>query len=284
MSVIDLSADRYHADQVADRPTLSASIAHILCTSSPKHAWTAHPKLNPAYRRDEQEHFDIGTVAHAMLLEGDASCVEVLDFDDWRKQAAQDAREVVRASGRIPLLAKHWDAVAAMVAAARDQLAALDVAPPLFTDGKPEQTLVWEERGVACRARLDWLRDDRAAVDDYKTTGRTADPAAFSRAMFDRGYDLQAAFYLRGLHAVTGADAEFRFCVQETQPPYALSVVAPSPAAYALANDKIEYALAAWKRGLDTGEWPAYPVKVCYADVPTWHEVAWLDKEAREAA
>ena len=39
--IYDTSAEMYHADTLADdeRPSLSASIANILLTSSPRHAW-----------------------------------------------------------------------------------------------------------------------------------------------------------------------------------------------------------------------------------------------------
>lgn len=282
VGVHHLDADTYHADPCTT-PSLSASIAHLLCTSSPKHAWTAHPRLNPAYRRDEHEHFDIGTTAHAILLEGGADRVEVLEFDDWRKKAAQDARALVRASGRIPILAKHWDAVAAMVEAAREQLAALDVDPAPFTDGKPEQALVWEdEGGVLCRARLDWLRDDQMAIDDYKTSGRTANPERFSRILFDHGYDVQAAFYRRGLRILTGASPAWRWIVQETQPPYALSVVAPKQDVEAIGDRKVAHALRVWRECLERDEWPAYPTRVCWVEVPAYEETRWLEKEARE--
>lgn len=171
-----LSAADYHRDLIDDkRPSLSASIAHILTTSSPKHAWTAHPKLNPDWQPREEEKFDIGKAAHALLLEGEAA-VRVIPFDDWRTNAAKDEREAARAEGRIPLLAKHWEGVEAMRAAAYGQLEGLDVQPTLFTDGKPEQTLVWEDNGVLCRARLDWLRTDLTAIDDLKTTSASANP------------------------------------------------------------------------------------------------------------
>jgi len=95
-------------------------------------------------------------------------------------------------------------------------------------DGKPEQTLVWDEDGVTCRSRIDWLRDDYSAIDDIKTTAHGADPDLFSRkTIYSYGYDVKAAFYLRGVKAVSGVDAEFRWLALETTPPYVLTVVSP---------------------------------------------------------
>lgn len=279
--IFGLSADAYHADP-CDQPSLSASICRILATSSPAHAKVAHPRLNPDYQRQEEERFDIGTAAHALLLEGEAA-IQVIDAPDWRTAAAREAREEARRNRKIPLLAHVLGDVEAMVAATRAQLDLIDADPALFTDGKPERTLVWEEEGVWCRARLDWLRDDLAAVDDFKTTSRSANPEQWSRTVFS-GYDVQAAFYLRGVRAVAGVDAAFRFCVQETFPPYALSVVSLAPDAMALAEAKVERALATWRECVETGVWPAYPTRVCFAELPPWMEAQWLEAEERRAA
>ena len=66
--------------------------------------------------------------------------------------------------------------------------------------------------------------------------------------MFQAGFDLQAAWYLRGLRQLTGLDdALFRFAVQETYPPYALSVIALGPDALMLAEKKCLYALEVWR-------------------------------------
>lgn len=282
MGILDISADAYHADP-CPQPSLSASICRVLTTSSPAHARVAHPRLNPDYQRQEEERFDVGTASHALLLEGEAA-IQVIDAPDWRTTAAREAREEARRNRKIPLLAHVLGDVEAMVAATRAQLDLIDADPALFTDGKPERTLVWEEDGVWCRARLDWLRDDYAAVDDFKTTSRSANPEQWSRTIFGAGYDVQAAMYTRAVQAVAGVDAVFRLCVQETFPPYALSVVSLAPDAMALAEAKVERAIATWRECLATGVWPAYPRRVCWAELPGWAESQWLEREAREAA
>lgn len=279
--ILTLPASAYHADETGDTPSLSASIAHVLLTASARHAWTAHPRLNPSPPdREEKAHYDIGTACHALLLEGQAA-VEVHPFDNWKTKASQEARDVARAHGRIPMLQKDWAAVEAMVGAVRDQLAARDIRPELFDAGKAEQTLVWQEAGVTCRARLDWLRDDHTAIDDLKTA-RSAHPDKWTRSMFDHGYDVQAVMYRRGVKALTGVEPEFRFVVVEKEPPFALSVISPGPDVLELAERKVDHALALWARCLATDRWPAYPDRVCYAELPPWEETRWLEREVRE--
>lgn len=279
--ILDILSADYHSDTVADTPTLSASIAKTIVTYSPKHAWTAHPKLNPNYSRDEELKFDIGRAAHALFLEGDAN-VEVFTYDNWTTKAAKESRAEARAHGKTPMLGKDWDRVQELVFALEAGLNALTIDPPLFAEGKPEQTLVWEDSGVTCRARLDWLRDDYTTIDDLKTS-HNANPANWTRrTLFDIGADLQTAFYRRGVKAITGVDPLFRFVVVETKPPYELSVVSLDPATLALAEAKVDKALELWKTCLATDSWPGYPREVCYAGLPSWQESAWLEREARD--
>lgn len=293
--IFALPANLYHADPCPE-PSLSASIATKLCLDSAAHGYQAHPRLNPAAVDDDAEHFDIGTAAHALLLEGQKD-VAIIDAPDWRTKAAREARELARAAGKTPLLARLWADVQAMVGAARCQLDRFrDGSERMFTDGQPEQTLIWVDQltgqpkaDVWCRARLDWLRQDGGrgfdrgfAIDDYKSTSATANPETWCRTMFTHGSDLQAAWYVRGLRKLTGVDdITFRFCVQETYPPYALSVIALGPDALVLAEKKCRYALEVWRDSLATGDWRGYPRRTCYATLPAAHEAWWLEREQR---
>lgn len=275
-----MTADTYHDDPCPE-PSLSASLAHVLLTCSPRHAWWAHPRLNPAFEPDRDEKFDLGTAAHAYLLQG-ASGFAVLDFPDWRTKAAKEARDAARDAGKVPLLAFRWADVQAMAAAAQPQLDAHEDPPRPLAGGAPEQTLVWQEGDVWCRARLDWLHHDRQTVDDYKTTGGSANPEMWTRGpLFTNGYDLQAAFYLRGLQVLYGIAATFRFVVQENTAPFALSVIGLSPGALVLAEKKRLYAVDLWRSCLATNRWPAYPTRTCWAELPPWLEAAWLERELR---
>lgn len=280
-----LTSDEYHADPCY-KPSLSASIATLLCQSSPAHAWASHPRLNPEFKREEKAHFDLGTIVHQLLLEGHTDSLVAIEAPDFRTKAAQEERDAAYAAGHTPILTKNLPTVQGMVESVGAHLKAHYADPPLFTDGKAEQTLIWEEPGeIVCRARVDWLRDDLGALDDLKTTSGSANPEGVSRRLFDMGYDLKAAFYLRGLQMLTGStDTEFRWCFVETSPPYALSVVSPGPDVLAIGQKKVAYALELWRKCLASGDWPGYTQAVAYAELPGWEEARWLAKEEREAA
>lgn len=279
----DLSHEDYHSAEVTDTPCLSSSIAHILCTQSPAHARAAHPALNPDFERVEDVKFDLGNVVHALLLQGIDRAFVVHGYDDWKKVAAREARDEARREGKIPMLAHQREAVDAMMIAVSAQLIAHEADPPLFQDGAPETTLRWDEDGITCKARLDWLRHDVVTIDDLKTTSRSAHPDAYARNLFSVGGDIQAAFYLRGVRAVLpNADPTFRWCVVETHPPYALSVITPGPDVLALAEAKVEWAIKRWRLCLEQDYWASYGTDVHRAELPAWEEARWLEREARE--
>lgn len=276
--IYDMTADEYHRDP-APEPSLSSSIAGVLCNSSPLHAFARHPRLTERPVKDESDEMSIGTAAHALLLQGEW-IAEVLEYDDWRKKEAREARDTARASGKIPILAKHWAEIEAMVKAANEQLA--EFKEDIFeTPGKPEQTLVWQEpNGVWCRARLDWLASSHRSISDYKTTGATANPDVISRTMFSNCWDIQGAFYRRGLMTIDPhCDPQFRFCVQETRKPHALSVLGLGPDSLMIGEKKVQFAIDKWGECLESGVWPGYPQETCYATLPTWEENRWLAKE-----
>ncbi len=277
--IYTISAAEYHADPCPE-PSLSSGIARVLCLSSAAHARHQHPRLNPDAVDEASEPADIGTAAHALLLEGEDR-VTVVAAADWRTNAAKDARDKARAAGKIPLLAKAWTDVQAMVAALRPQLNRhRDGGAGMFRDdGAAEQTLIWQEDDLWCRARLDWLRP--TAIDDYKTTSGSANPDDWTRGMFDRGNDIQVAWYLRGYKALTGVEATFRFAVQETYPPYAVSVISLGPDALTLAEKRVLYALELWSECLASNDWSGYPRRTAYASLPPWVESQWLEKELR---
>lgn len=280
--IYDLSAAAYHDDPLP-AASLSAHIAHVLLAESPAHARQAHPKLSPRFEREEKEIFDLGTAAHAYLLEGETGFV-IVDAEDWRTKAAREARDLARLEGKVPLLKHRWAEIVEMAEAANRQLDAhaIEDGPRCFSDGKAEQTMVWREGDVWCRARMDWLRDDRLVIDDYKSTGASAHPEHWIRTLYQIGADVQEAFYRRGIKALTGREPIFRFVVQENFAPYALSVISLDPGAKIIADRKVERAIDEFGLCLSSGHWPAYPTRTCHIAIPPWQEASWITREERE--
>lgn len=280
----DISEADYHSD-IGEQPSLSSSIVKILATQSPLHAWTEHSRLNPHFVREEKEIFDLGTVAHALMLQGvDHACV--LDYPDWRKPEARVARDEARAAGRTPILTKHWARVKEMVAAGRLQIAAHREASDAFTDGFAEQTLAWTDTAtdgtvVRCKGRLDWLKTNRRRIFDYKATGTSVNPETIARFAIAQGWDIQAFFYLRGLKVITGIDAEFFFVAQEDYPPYAMTIAGMGPDFLWSGQQKVQDAIDTWAQCMTSGKWPGYSDRIIYPSLPSFEETRITEKQLR---
>lgn len=264
---------------------LTSTLARALLMQSPKHAWTASRDLNPDYRDVSREDFELGTAAHSWLLEGRTDRWVVIDAPDWKSKAAQVQRAGARMAGKIPLLTSQYAHLVEACKAALMQTALFEDRPVPLAFGDAEATLTWEEDGVPCKARLDWLHHGQQTIDDLKTTSGSAHPDSWSRNIWSRGYDVQAAFYLRGVLAVYNRRATFRFIVMELSPPYGVSVIGLEPEALEIADRKIDRALKLWKFYQSPEwhgkSWPCYPTRVAYAEMPAWERAQW---EAAEYA
>lgn len=268
----------YHADPV-DVPSLSSSICKLLVTRSPLHAWYEHPRLNRAKALEIEtptRAMDIGTAVHATIL-GQGRGVKEIVADDYRTKAAKDARDAARAAGLVPVLSADMERVTEIATAARDQLAGTELAG-IFEAGTAETTLVWRDNGgVWCRARVDWLpasarEGGHITVVDLKTTGGSASPEDWQRTAFDMGYDIQDAFYRRGLAALIPGvrSIRFKFVVLEQDPPYGLTINEFSGQALYEAVELAEAGIRMWGACVRRGEWPGYPVETSHMDPPKW--------------
>jgi hypothetical protein len=250
-----VSAIEYHADP-AQEASLSNSLIPTLLNKSPRHAWLAHPRLNPLYRRTDSAVFDLGRAAHSLLLEGIDNCA-VIVADDWRTKAAKEERDAARESGKVPLLSHQHEQVICMVDAAKSFVSRSQLAG-LFERGKGEQMMIWQMGGIWCRSLMDWPLDDRTLVVDYKTTAASCPEAWMRGHMEQHGYDTQAEFTLRGLTHLGHHGAKFKFLVQETEPPYMCYFVDPDESMLAVAASKVTRAVTLWEQCVTQKKWPGY--------------------------
>lgn len=261
-----LSATEYHADPCAT-PSLSNSLLTTLLQKTPRHAWLAHPRLNPSFQPDvAKDEFDLGTAAHSLLLEGIDS-VQLCDFGDWRTNAAKEAKAATRAAGKIPMLPHHVERLTKMMTALHAYVATTDYAG-IFERGKPEQTVIAKVNGVLVRCRIDWLADD--LVLDYKSTGAGGPGDWIRRNIVEHGYDTQGVLYPKALAAVGHKARRFVFLVQETVEPYMCYLVEPAGSMVELAESKIRRGLQLWKDCLARDFWPGYSTDVHQAEAPVW--------------
>ena len=262
-----MSSAKYHADP-APEPSLSSSIAKILLRESPYKARHSHPRLNPSYREDHDSKFDLGTCAHAVLLENDSSRIVIVKADDWRTKAAKEARNAAWSNDKTPLLERHHDAVMVMVGAARAFLEDCEITE-YWNEGESEVSVIWQEDDIYLRCRPDRLATNRRCIVDYKSTTDAA-PDAFGRQIVRMGYHWQDAFYRRGLRAETGRDPAFVFLAQSVEPPHECSLVGCDAALREIADAEVERAVQIWHECITTDQWPTYDNRIHWTLPAMW--------------
>lgn len=136
--------------------------------------------------------------------------------------------------------------------------------------GDTEVSMVWDDptTGVRCKGRIDKLVRGVLAVD-LKTTAN-ASPEAWSRAVEDYGYHIQAEFYRRGMEANDVGGTPFGFLCVENTPPYGVVIYDIEPESMAVAKHHVDRALAMVAACQKVGVWPGYPEEVQQIGIPLW--------------
>lgn len=173
---------------------------------------------------------------------------------------------------------------------ALDVLRADDAVDALLSDSATQVLIVGEYRDgetgirVPVKALIDLvpdreISDFRHCLADFKTSF-TADGKRWARLAFDRGYHVQAAFYLDLFNAATGEEREsWLNVVQENFPPYEVASPIPllSQEFVELGRMQYQQALRDYCRCLDSGEWPSYaPTKLVIAPFQIIEPEPWM--------
>jgi len=277
----NVSAAAYHADP-CEKPSLSSSVAKILIEKTPRHAWHAHPRLNPDFAADKSPKFDLGSAVHELML-GKGVGYTVIDAADYRGKEAQQARQKARESGTVPLLGEQYKQAVGIAKEALDALAKMDVH---LEDYRNEGVLIWENHELPCRAMVDSIGRGIHQIWDIKTTSAGLSDFAIARNIVNFGYDLQAAFYIKGMEALFQEltdRIEFRWVFVETDPPYDLRVIQADATTLEFGRRKAGAAMLMWAACMSSGNWPGWPRGIGKITYPSWAESAWLDRELQEA-
>jgi hypothetical protein len=264
-SILDESPDEYHA-----LPGLSASIAATLISRSPLHAWSPHPCFGGRGKVPTPA-MDRGTVVHRLVL-GKGKDYRALPYDDWRTNAAKEAKEQARAEGLVPILQK-------------DMIAALEIAVAVGTNlndrgivlnGASEVAFTWKEESthgpVDCRGMADhlWLTSGRLL--DLKIVSNAA-PMSVERSAESFGYGIQWAAYTRAIGALRPdllGRIEFVFAFCEAEPPYAINLCKPDGIFRELGERRWLRAVESWAKCLAEDKWPGYGDEINSITAPQW--------------
>jgi len=273
----NISAEAYHLDP-APEPSLSSSIAKVILQQTPRHAWQAHPRLNPQFEPDDDGKFSLGAVAHELLLGKGAGFV-VVEESDWRKKSAQEAREAAREAGKRAVLRDGYDRAWAAAQRARNRLFDAGV---MIDSLEREIVGIWQDEGAWCRCMIDALDVDNLVVYDAKFTSAGLADDTIARQIDTLGYDISAGHYIRGLEALlpgTSGRWRWRWIVVEDAPPHECRIIEADRSTLEIGDRKAATALVKWARCMKTGEWPGYPTEIATGGLTDWAVQKWISRE-----
>lgn len=237
-------------------PALGSTSLKTLATRTPAHYQhdLTHPKFSDA--------FTLGTAAHSLILEGDASDIVIIEADNWLTKDAKTAKAAALAEGKQPLLTKEMAQVWEM----HDAVMEHSLASKFFHGHKAEQSVFWEEDGLMLKCRPDAWQP--GALIDLKTT-RDANPNEFGKTAHEYGYHQSAAHYIDGVKAATGEELPFHFVLVEKSAPYLVSVVELDIEAINIGRQLNDRAKRIYRECLETNTWPGYPTTDLIS-LPMW--------------
>jgi len=276
----NISSADYFSDP-CPKPSLTQSIAKIILENSPAHAWQEHPRLNPKWQPSDPTKFDVGNIAHSLLLRRGKEIVVIEGYDDWRKDKPKQIRDELLREGKHGVLQKHYILATRMVDAAKQQLFRIKDLPELFSAfWDNEACLAWLEEGLWFRQLVDGVAGDRLIVADYKSTDMSVAPHSIGRKMASDNWPIQAAMAERGLNMLKAEQPARRyfFVAQETYEPYALTVCELSEGHLERGRQQLDRAIQIWKHCIKHDQWPSYPRQIIVPDFPGWVDADWEDR------
>jgi hypothetical protein len=181
------------------------------------------------HKQESSPNLKFGTAAHALIVEGQEAFdkeVRMLTGSPYTKAYKEEKAEYEE-QGFIVLKEDDVNLIQSM----KDSMV-YEGNAYLNAKGKvAEASIYWYEEDVLCKCRPDMLcpplkepnSDNKIVIIDYKTT-ISCEPFSFNKSVKKYGYDMQAAWYRRGL-LMAGYDVEdFVFIAQEKVHPYASKV------------------------------------------------------------
>jgi PDDEXK-like domain of unknown function (DUF3799) len=141
----------------------------------------------------------------------------------------------------------------------------------LLAKGTREGTFWWmdERTGLLCKARPDFASETGILVD-LKTT-EDAREDAFSKAIWNYRYDIQAAHYTAGAEAtgIARGDA-YAFIAVEKEAPYEMCIYTAGITVLSMGNQWRDKMMDTYKQCAESGVWPGYSPSARPIGLPLW--------------
>lgn len=261
MNPVIMTNAEYHAT-----PAISKSDLDLIAKSP------MHYKLSKEAQREQTPAMLLGSVTHKLVLEPDKFADEYMVAPEVDKRTkdgkAAWAEFVAEVTDKHTVIDKAlYEQAQAVAEAVRSH----PVAAKLLQGGRAELSYFWDNNGIECKCRPDYLREDIKTVIDLKTTQCSA-PEEFTKSAFNYRYHVQAAWYLDGLKACGVNVENFIFIAVETKPPYPVMVYVADELMIKLGQAEAADNLETYRECLESDIWHGYEEqpKVHSLSLPDW--------------
>jgi len=147
------------------------------------------------------------------------------------------------------------------------ELNANEEARRLLNDqGDSELSIIWEENGIVCKARIDKVAVTHGAIVDLKSTAAID---KFAKSIASYGYHRQMAHYQRGWKELTGDTLTPWLVAVESSEPFAVQAAPVSEEALEVGHGERRRLLEQLKQCRAENVWPPMP------NPPQWNLPAW---------
>lgn len=203
--------ETYHADRTA----VSSTWLKIVDSHTP---WHLRSYLDSPPPAEPSPALVMGSVVDCLIFEPEMFEKQFIIAPEWNLRTKADREEKVK-------LLKEAKSNGMTLVTNKQHLEALETAKavrenPVMADilkrGVAQPVFIWNDivTGLKCKCRLDWYDEEDGVIYDLKTAF-DASPSAFSKAIANYGYHIQAAFYSDGVRALGLPVRKFVFGVQE---------------------------------------------------------------------
>ena len=205
-----------------------------------------------------------GSFFHTALLEPNELPNRYMPCGPRNTKGGKEEALYIKSRGLEPVNHSDWNLMEEMVESIRSH----SLAARYLNDPKavPEQSYWWDDQtsGLCCKARADLVVGD--TIIDLKTTqSGNATEKEFAKTVFNFGYHIQAAHYLRGPGA-----KRFVFLVVEKAWPFSVGLFELDEQAIALGNEQIDEGLALISQCHQNDSWPGHADEISTISLPAW--------------
>lgn len=214
----------------------------------------------------------LGRAVHCGILEPERfykTHVGMPYFGDGRTKIAQDKKKEFMSlhDGKIVISEEDFKLVENLT----NEVHSHQMASALLTNGKSEQTLIWNDpiEKVKCKGRIDYLRQDGVIVD-LKTT-ESAMLHDVQRSVMNYRYHVQSSFYSDGVKLLTDHSPEtYVLLMVEKSPPFGVRCFVLDDYLIDLGRTEYRKNLYTYADCLRKNEWPGYPNTLETLTAPKW--------------